>query len=245
MLARSLAVTLLGITFGAAAASTPPKPSIQDSGRQATPEGRTAAGKGTDDVKMQNAMALRGGVSEDMWLESLHRLTRVPSPRRDLVTRLVRAYIVAATEWRETQAPEMKRLTEILVAARKSGEQPPVEVVTKVRQIRASMPRLSDLQEKVWDLLNSPEQVRLVEEITAIKKSGLPKDITEGRRSAGAPAVVTAKPADADSGATDADATEKPAAAPALWSFVDDPNAGKPLPEPEAKPAPDHTPSEG
>jgi hypothetical protein len=161
-----------------------------------------------------------------MWLESLHRLTRVPSPRREQVTRLVRAYIVAATEWRETQAPEMKRLTEVLVAARKSGEQPPVEVATKVREIRASMPRLSELQEKVWEVLNSPEQTRLVEEITEIKKTGLPKDITEGRRAAGSPAVVTPKTEDGES----TDASEP--LAPALWSFVDDPNAGKPLPEP-------------
>jgi hypothetical protein len=117
-------------------------------------------------------------------------------------------------------------ITEILVAARKSGEQPPVEVSTKIREIRRAMPRLSTLQEQVWQVLSSPEQVRLVEEITALKKTGLPKDVTEGRRPAGSPAVVTHQAAADESSET----PEKPA--PALWSFVDDPNAGEPLPEP-------------
>ncbi len=233
MLARTFAVTLLGVSLGAAALATPPKPSIQDDARQTKPEGRTATARGADDVKMRNAMALRGGVSEDMWLESLHRLTRVPSPRREQVTRLVRAYVVASSDWRATQAPEMKRLTEVLVAARKAGEQPPVEVVTKVREIRSAMPRLSTLQEQVWEVLNGPEQSRLVDEIDAVKKSGLPKDVVEGRRPAGSPAVVTTEPAEGEEGK---DGEEAAVPAPLLWSFVDDPQAGKPLPEPESDP---------
>jgi hypothetical protein len=240
MLARSLATVACGLLLAGVSAATPPKPSIQDGAREAKPDGRATPARPTDDIRMQNAMALRGGVSEDMWLESLHRLTRVPSPRREQVTRLVRTYIVTATEWRETQAPEMKRLTEILVAARKSGEQPPVEVSTKIREIRRAMPRLSTLQEQVWQVLSSPEQVRLVEEITALKKTGLPKDVTEGRRPAGSPAVVTHQAAADESSET----PEKPA--PALWSFVDDPNAGEPLPEPTLETeARDSSPKEG
>ena len=246
MPSRNLAVAFLGLALAGTASATPPKPTLEGGARGTATQDRGGAGKGLDDVRGRNAMALRGGVGEDMWLEALHRLTRVPSPRREQVTRLVRGYIVAADAWRTTQAPEMKKLTEVIVAARKSGAKPPIEVTTKVREIRAAMPRLSTLQEQVWDVLSGPEQSRLVDEIADLKKSGLPKDIVDGRRPAGSPAVVTRKPdgdaADADPKAaepgTDPEAdpkTDPPEAgtpAPALWSFVDDPNAGKPLPSP-------------
>ena len=59
--------------------------------------------------------------------------------------------------------------------------------------------------------------------------------MTDGRRPAGSPARVTPKGKDAAGGNADVDSTagEKEALPPLLWSFVDDPNAGKPLPKPE------------
>lgn len=237
MLARVVVTILLGLMpfASAAAACTPPKPTLEDGARDSKVSARPGRDEG---VAVRNAMALRGGVSEDMWLEALHRLTRVPASRREAVTRLVRGYIVEATAWRTTQAPEMKRLTEVIVASRKSGETPPIEVTTKVRRIRSEMPRLSDLQEKVWEILSGPEQSRLVDEITAVKKTGLPKDVEEGRRPAGSPITPASEATAAEKPSTPAEdgtttAAESATPVPALWSFIDDPNAGKPLPEPE------------
>lgn len=232
----ALPVALAAMATSAVLA-TPPKPGIQGGPGIATDEPGKGRQAGPDGVEVRNAMALRGGVGEDAWLEALHRLTRVPSPRREAVTRAVRAYIVEAAAWRETKAPTLKTLTSELIAIRESGEAVPRDLTRKVREIRQSMPRLSDLQSAVWDILNSPEQSRLVDEVTELKRTGLPKDIVDGRRAPGTPARVTVKtPADGETApAEPTDGEAAPPPAPALWSFVDDPNAGKPLPDPPAE----------
>lgn len=234
---RRMAWPLAVLVLAGTALATPPKPGRQDvpgtgtampaKGDQSGPEGRAE----------RNAMALRGGVSEDVWLEGLRRVSRVPSPRREEITRLVRRYIVEASAFRADQAPVLKRLTQELLAARAAGEPVPRELTSRIRAMRRARPKLSDLQRAVWDLLTGPEETRLVETLTELKRTGLPKDVQEGRRPAGSPARVTTptEPAgDADETAKPAtDAEPKKAPPPLLWSFVDDPNAGKPLPEPE------------
>jgi hypothetical protein len=226
MIVSSLTAAVLAILMAAPIAMTPPKPTIQDqgSGRKTTDQTERAR----EDVKSGNARVLRGGVPEDTWLEALHRLKRVPSPRRENATRLVRSYIAASEVWRTNEAPELKRLTEFLVTARNSGQEPPVEIVVKVREIRAAMPRLARLQEQVWEVLSGPERSRLTDEVVELKKNGLPEDVREGRRKPGTLAAEPPKPIEGG----DATATPTDQPVPALWSFIDDPNAGKPLPEP-------------
>lgn len=231
----ALPVALAAMATSAVLA-TPPKPGISGGPGIATDDPGKGRQAGPDGVEVRNAMALRGGVGEEVWLEALHRLTRVPSPRREDITRAVRGYIVEAAAWRETEAPKLKSLTTELVSLRDAGETIPRDLTKRIREIRQSMPRLSDLQSRVWDILNSPEQSRLVDEVTELKRKGLPKDITDGRRAPGTPARVTVK-TPAETPADDASSTagaEESTPAPALWSFVDDPNAGQPLPEPPA-----------
>lgn len=244
---RRLAIPVVTLTVALAstAIATPPKPTIQGGTDTASGASDKSGQASREAVAAQNAMALRGGVGEDVWLEALHRLTRVPSPRREQVTRAVRAYIIEAAAWRSQDAVRLKSLTAELLAAREAareaGEPVPKELVSQIRRIRQAMPRLSDLQSRVWDVLNSPEQSRLVDEVTELKRKGLPKDIEEGRRAPGRPAKVTVKPIDGETdgeAATETTPTSegdeaKTPASTLLWSFVDDPNAGMPLPDPE------------
>lgn len=236
--ARLVALPIALLALAGSVSATPPKPRIEGGAGVAGGSQEKGEEVGADEIKSRNAMALRGGVPEDIWLEALHRLTRVPTPRREEVTRAVRTYIVDATAWRESMAPRLKTLTARLVEIRDAGEPVPRDLSKEIREIRQAMPRLSDLQARVWELLNSPEQGRLVDEVAELKRTGLPKDIVDGRRAPGTPARVTRK-STAETGANDDSPAPEPAdaevaenSAPLLWSFVDDPNPGQPLPEP-------------
>ncbi len=146
--------------------ATAPPPAHLLAGPKVEVDGEPAASVGLGGGQRDRR---RMAVPPRRWFDMVRRLD-LDSEQQHEVRTIVERFRAAQRRFQVNHGRPLRELRRKARAARQEGEPLPVELRRQIRDLQSKAPKPQTYQQQVWDLLTVPQQERMRELLTAVRK---------------------------------------------------------------------------